>query len=166
MMCISAGRVYDGLMHVSDWLPTIYGLTNGNPKELGPIDGYDQWETISYGGESPRYEVLHGIDPLLGNRASLRVGDYKIIMNQSLSFYGDWYKRPESQHELDYIRKPRLVRNATVECNNELPHPLLHTHAPLCVSDKKPCLFNIKWDPCEYHNLADFMPNTLKVFVI
>jgi len=150
-------------MHASDWLPTIYGLAHGNTKSLGPIDGFDLWDSISYGRESPRYEVLHGIDPLLGDRASLRVGDYKIIMNQSLKFYGDWYKRPASPHELDYLRKPRLLNNATVACNNELPHPLLHTHAPLCDPMKKPCLFNIKWDPCEFHNLADFMPNTLKV---
>ncbi|EDO49172.1 predicted protein, partial [Nematostella vectensis] len=159
------GRVYDGLMHASDWLPTLHLLAGGSPKLLGQIDGYDLWDGISKGTPSPRYEVLHGIDTMQGNRAALRVGDYKVILNQDLKFYSDWYKRPEGEHELDYIRKPRLLSNATVDCTIKSPHPLLYTHAPLCNPQKKPCLFNIKWDPCEYHNLAAFMPNTLKVLL-
>ncbi|XP_031548695.1 uncharacterized protein LOC116286353 [Actinia tenebrosa] len=159
------GRVYDGLVHATDWLPTIFALSGGVPQTLGPIDGYNVWEAIALGSRSPRYEVLHGIDPLLGNRASLRVGDYKIILNQTLKFYSDWYKRPEAPHELDYARKPRLLANASIDCTNKMPNPLLNTHAPICNPEKRPCLFNIKWDPCEYHNLAEFMPNTLKVML-
>lgn len=160
-----AGRVYDGLMHATDWLPTVFALAGGLPQTLGPIDGYNVWEGIALGSRSPRYEVLHGIDPLLGNRASLRVGDYKIILNQTLKFFSDWYKRPEAPHELDYVKKPRLVANSSIDCTNKMPNPLLNTHAPICNPEKSPCLFNIKWDPCEYHNLANFMPNTLKVML-
>lgn len=32
--------------------------------------------------------------------------------------------------------------------------------APPCIPSERPCLFNILWDPCEYHNLAGFMPKT------
>ncbi|KAJ7373707.1 hypothetical protein OS493_011316 [Desmophyllum pertusum] len=55
------------------------------------------------------------------------------------------------------------MRRWIARLNN--PHPLLYTKAPICNPETKPCLFNIKWDPCEYHNLADFMPNTLKVMI-
>ncbi len=30
-----------------------------------------------------------------------------------------------------------------------------------CQVDKAPCLYNITADPCEYHNLADMMPDTV-----
>lgn len=88
-----------------------------------------------------------------------------MIVHQNRSFYSDWYPRPESLHELDQVPQPSLLKDATVDCTVKHPHPLLYTKAPICNPGKKPCLFNIKWDPCEYHNLADFMPNTLKVMI-
>ena len=134
-------------------------------KSLGAIDGFNIWDTISNDGQSPRYEILHGLDTLREKKAALRIGDYKMIVHQNRSFYSDWYSRPESLHELDQIPKPNLLRDAAVDCTVKHPHPLLYTKAPICMPEKKPCLFNIKWDPCEYHNLADFMPNTLKVMI-
>ena len=159
------GRVSTALLHASDWLPTFYSLAGGDVKSLGPIDGFNVWDTISNDALSPRYEVLHGLDSLKEKKAALRIGDYKMIVHQNRSFYSDWYPRPESLHELDQVTKPRLLKQASVDCTVKHPHPLLYTKAPICNPEKKPCLFNIKWDPCEYHNLADFMPNTLKVMV-
>lgn len=134
-------------------------------KGLGPIDGFNIWETISSDAQSPRYEILHGLDSLKEKKAALRIGDYKMIVHQNRSFYSDWYPRPESLHELDQVTKPSTLRDASVDCTVKHPHPLLYTKAPICNPETKPCLFNIKWDPCEYHNLADFMPNTLKVMI-
>ena len=134
-------------------------------KALGSIDGFNVWDTISDDAQSPRYEVLHGLDSLKEKKAALRIGDYKMIVHQNRSFYSDWYPRPESLHELDQVPKPSVLQDASVDCTIKHPHPLLYTKAPICNPEKKPCLFNIKWDPCEYHNLADFMPNTLKVMI-
>jgi len=159
------GRVSNALLHASDWFPTIYALAGGNVKSLGSIDGFNVWDTVSNDAQSPRYEVLHGLDSLKEKRAALRIGDYKMIVHQNRSFYSDWYPRPESLHELDQVPKPSLLKGASVDCTVKHPHPLLYTKAPMCNPEKKPCLFNIKWDPCEYHNLADFMPNTLKVMI-
>lgn len=159
------GRVSTALLHASDWFPTFYSLAGGDVKSLGPIDGFNIWDTISNDAQSPRYEILHGLDSLKEKKAALRIGDYKMIVHQNRSFYGDWYPRPESLHELDQVPKPSLLKDVTVDCTVKHPHPLLYTKAPICNPEKKPCLFNIKWDPCEYHNLADFMPNTLKVMV-
>ena len=91
------------------------------------------------------------------------MGDYKIVASQALSFFSDWYPRPSRLHELDDLPKPTAFNDSIIDCTIRHPHPLLYTHAPVCNPTKKACLFNIKWDPCEYHNLADFMPNTLKV---
>ena len=159
------GRVSTALLHASDWLPTFYALAGGDVKGLGPIDGFNVWETISSDAQSPRYEILHGLDSLKEKKAALRIGDYKMIVHQNRSFYSDWYPRPESSHELDQVPKPSNLKDASVDCTVKHPHPLLYTKAPICNPEKKPCLFNIKWDPCEYHNLADFMPNTLKVMI-
>lgn len=159
------GRVSTALLHASDWLPTVYHLAGGDVKGLGSIDGFNVWETISSDAQSPRYEILHGLDSMKEKRAALRIGDYKMIVHQNRSFYSDWYPRPESQRELDQAPKPSVLKDAAVDCTLKHPHPLLYTKAPICNPELKPCLFNIKWDPCEYHNLADFMPNTLKVMI-
>ncbi|KAL9955335.1 hypothetical protein ACROYT_G036643 [Oculina patagonica] len=159
------GRVSTALLHASDWLPTFYALAGGDVKGLGPIDGFNIWETISNDAQSPRYEILHGLDTMKEKKAALRIGDYKMIVHQNRTFYSDWYPRPESLHELDQVPKPSTLKDASVDCTVKHPHPLLYTKAPICNPEKKPCLFNIKWDPCEYHNLADFMPNTLKVMI-
>ncbi|CAH3141929.1 unnamed protein product [Porites evermanni] len=159
------GRVSTALLHASDWFPTFYTLAGGNVKSLGAIDGFNVWDTISNDAQSPRYEILHGLDSLKEKKAAIRIGDYKMIVHQNRSFYSDWYPRPESLHELDQVPKPSLLKDASVDCTVRHPHPLLYTKAPICNPEKKPCLFNIKWDPCEYHNLADFMPNTLKVMI-
>ena len=40
------GTVYNGLMHVSDWFPTIIeGLAGGSVEGL-QLDGYDMWKAV------------------------------------------------------------------------------------------------------------------------
>ena len=61
------------LFHVTDWLPTLYTAAGGNAKDLGPIDGLDQWASLAHGMTSPRLEMLYGIRPIEGtNGAALR----------------------------------------------------------------------------------------------
>ena len=167
LTCHCLGRVCDELIHASDWLPTLYAAGGGNVRYLGKIDGYNMWDTLSNDEPSPRFEVLHGVDNLRQLSGALRVGDYKLIVNQDDSQYGDWYPRPGTTIPLGTNDRKRrqLVEGTTVDCTIREPHPLLFTHAPVCKPREKPCLFNIKWDPCEYHNLAEIMPNTLKVML-
>ena len=160
-----SGRVCKEMIHATDWLPTFYALAGGGHQSPKGIDGFNQWHAISEDGRSPRYEIIHGLDTFKGNRAALRVGEYKLIMNQDPGFYGDWFPRPADPFVMDQLQKPTLLKEAALDCTIRHPHPLLYTHAPLCNPTRKPCLFNIKWDPCEYHNLADFMPNTMKVLL-
>lgn len=159
-------RVNEEMFHATDWLPTILGLAGGDWKSMKQIDGFNVWDAISHENYmSPRFEILHQFDPLQKNQCALRVGDYKLIINQDIGFYGDWYPRPAEVGELQDLTKPSTLPNAKVTCDKSYPHPFLEMHAPPCDPMRKPCLFNIQWDPCEFHNLADFMPNTLKVLL-
>ena len=92
--CFLTGRICDELVHATDWLPTLYAAGGGNIQSLGKIDGYNIWDTISNSEASPRFEVLHGVDTFSELSGALRVGDYKLIVNQDDSYYGDWYPRP------------------------------------------------------------------------
>ena len=163
----SAGRICEELIHASDWLPTLYAAGGGNILSLGKIDGYNVWDALSDGAPSPRFEVLHGVDTLTGLSGALRVGDYKLIVNQDERYYGDWYPRPGVPIPKGQNKRKRrqLLEGTSVDCTIREPHPLLFTHAPVCKPREKPCLFNIKWDPCEYHNIAEIMPNTMKVML-
>uniref|UniRef100_A0ABM0N0W7 Arylsulfatase B-like n=1 Tax=Saccoglossus kowalevskii TaxID=10224 RepID=A0ABM0N0W7_SACKO len=41
------GRVSTELMHVCDWLPTLYHVAGGDIKNLTNLDGYNMWDTLS-----------------------------------------------------------------------------------------------------------------------
>ena len=51
------------LIHVTDWLPTLYSMAGGSLSDLGGIDGIDQWAALNRGGESARKEMLYNIRP-------------------------------------------------------------------------------------------------------
>ena len=88
------GRVSTDLMHSTDWLPTLLHVAGIEPSVAPAIDGVDVWSMISVGYSSQRFEIFHNFDPLQSNQAALRVGDYKLIINQDIGYFGDWYPRP------------------------------------------------------------------------
>ena len=63
-MVAGAGGNSRELIHVTDWLPTLYRAAGGDPSKLEGLDGFDQWETLSKGRASGRVEMLYNIDPL------------------------------------------------------------------------------------------------------
>ncbi|XP_077516128.1 arylsulfatase B-like isoform X3 [Amblyomma americanum] len=63
------GRVSWDLMHMVDWMPTLYQAAGGKIDDLGPIDGVSQWGTLSRGEPPARQELLHGFDPTDGSGA-------------------------------------------------------------------------------------------------
>ena len=108
-----AGTVINGLIHVSDWFPTLVTLAGGDTTGLS-LDGYDVWKTIAEGDPSPRKEILHNIDPVaerhgflsniskFDNRvlAALLVGNWKLITGYP-GYKGrvnDWIAPPEDTH--------------------------------------------------------------------
>ena len=68
------------LMHVTDWLPTLYFAAGGNVSDLQNIDGVNMWDTLTQATESPRQYILHNIDPFSG-AAAIRYRNWKLLVN-------------------------------------------------------------------------------------
>lgn len=142
------GRVSMDLMHVTDWLPTLYSAAGGDIHDLNKIDGFDMWQTlVSESTDSPRVEILHNIDPVSG-AAAYRFGKWKLIENMSLAWSG-WYSPPGLDDNLNRASEvSATLKNAAVTCG---VRPKI---TPQCTRRDGPCLFNIEEDPCEYVNQA------------
>ena len=50
------------LIHITDWLPTLYAASGGDVKDLGAIDGIDQWKSLAKSLPSKRTEMLYNIE--------------------------------------------------------------------------------------------------------
>lgn len=80
------GQICHGLIHVSDWLPTLCGLagcdlSGSRPEFRGkPLDGVDAWGAIN-GGAALRTEIVHDLNWVAW--AALRMGDMKILRDRS-----------------------------------------------------------------------------------
>jgi arylsulfatase A-like enzyme len=77
---IPAGVSTD-LMHAVDLYPTLLALTGASLQQAKPIDGLDQWPTLTQGKPSPRSEVLLDVEDF---RGAIRVGDWKLIVFAAL----------------------------------------------------------------------------------
>lgn len=77
-------RVSEQLMHIVDWLPTLYTAAGGNPLDLFeiggalPLDGVSQWSSLVTGSPSPRQSLLVNIDEVLKLEAAIN-GRHKLV---------------------------------------------------------------------------------------
>ena len=143
---IQSNKVWDGKMHVTDWMYTLLEAVGGKSAiptdnfELG--DGMSVWEALSSVGESPRNWVLteaHA-DNTAHHGNGLIIGDMKIVWTGSTNPAVEAGWHPPSGQD------PTKV-NYTVNCGGPVPDK------PSDCS-KGYCLFNITADPCEYYNIA------------
>lgn len=172
-------RTAKHLMHVSDWLPTLYRAAGGNVEDLGKIDGYDMWDVLMHNSNSPRREIMLQIDPFYGMSALIR-GKYKLINgtypDENDLWYGPSGREDVNPYSMDtwvwrngsvvksifeksgnwLLKIPDTWRkNAIVNCGKRKNPP--HGNGG-CNPTRAPCLFNIENDPCEYHNIANHYP--------
>ncbi|XP_022662665.1 arylsulfatase B-like isoform X2 [Varroa destructor] len=168
-------RVFRGITHIVDWLPTIYHLAGGDVASLDHLDGVNIWSSLSNDAPSPRTEILYNIDPVDRNLA-IRIGRYKLLFGRQSNLTG-WYdgrgfgyvshfvlEKHMDQSvvarifknlgywwkgpEQNYQSKPtwQWRENARVQCGR-------HPDAQPCVPGEQPCLFDLAIDPCEYNNI-------------
>jgi arylsulfatase A-like enzyme len=72
---ISPGKA-SGLLHIVDMYPTLAAVAGAKLGKNMPLDGYNVWEHLSQGKESPRKEIIYNIEPF---RGGVRQGDSKLV---------------------------------------------------------------------------------------
>ncbi|XP_077994400.1 arylsulfatase I-like [Glandiceps talaboti] len=156
-------RVMNGLMHLTDWVPTLYHAAGGKMTDLPDnLDGFDMWDSLSRGTPSPRTELLHNIDPIF-NTAALRVGNYKIVIGEEAGGDYDGWKNPDNLTTEKILNRinSTSTRALLIDCGPR-PDNVLDS----CTPTEAPCLFDISVDPCEYVNLADTHPEILQDLIV
>jgi len=93
---LQAGGTVDGLMHAVDLYPTLVDLAQGTLEKSKPLDGVDQWSTISRGTPSPRQEIVYNIEPF---RGAVRAGDWKLIWRSMLPSVVELFNIPHDPSE-------------------------------------------------------------------
>ncbi|XP_077511497.1 arylsulfatase B-like isoform X3 [Amblyomma americanum] len=167
--------VSEDLMHISDWLPTLYAAAGGDTAKLGKSDGQDMWPHLSNGLLSPRMEFVYDIDHTITFARALRYSKYKLILDNS-GFYNGQYRPPSGSvtYEAldDLVGKStvasvlkRLYRRDDLNLSRDWrSKATLHcgsTQTTFALNDSL-YLFDIKADPCELHNLASVLPDVVQ----
>ncbi|CAG0888292.1 unnamed protein product [Cyprideis torosa] len=179
--------VSQDMVHITDWLPTLYSAAGGDVSSLGPIDGVDQWATLAQGQPGRRAEVLLNIDD---TNYALRIGKYKLVYDKSYPEFDDWWGPSGRENASSPVILPRhggakqqknrkslikwiLSSKFPLRSYEKFPSKIISSAAaPLkdcgrkpasstCPQDRQPCLFNVEDDPCEYYNLADEKPEIM-----
>jgi len=108
------GTIYNGLMHISDWFPTIMALTDvsyvaEDGYEFDGVNQLDGW----MGKGNPRSALLYNMyqaiadynfDIWTNGSFAVRDGRYKLMHTYDDPLYGDWYSADsviEDDDELD-----------------------------------------------------------------
>ena len=147
---------YHGLVHVSDWLPSLVNLAGGDASKIEGLDGVDVWKEMTTNATSPRVELLHNIDNCLSvtstsgspfGTAALRMGDFKLLVGS-----------PGGKD--DYYVPPGCAAAVCVP-------PVPPTGAECIPRGKEnhTWLFDIANDPLELCNLADSQPKQVSTMV-
>ncbi|GFT42622.1 arylsulfatase B [Nephila pilipes] len=181
LLKLQQSRISQQLMHITDWLPTLYKAAGGDIKNLGDIDGQNIWDALVTNSPSPRVELLHNIDPI-NNISSFRSGDLKLITGNLTSGLETW----DGKEVLEDMSKPQsmdgwvfkngsIVKDILVNMGLYLPQTddtwRLGSEiecngtpetANECNPLETPCLFNITADPCEMNNIAFQYPEIVR----
>ncbi|XP_077553325.1 arylsulfatase B-like [Haemaphysalis longicornis] len=172
-LLVKQGRVSQQLMHITDWLPTLYRAAGGNP-DLLHVDGIDMWRQLSLDLPSPRTEILYNIDPC-DNTSALRYHNHKLVLGSVRNgMFDDRIRttggsRPQDDVD-DLTANSKVVQALRLLYNSSIGfRPKWREQAVVyCqengsegtnfVSRQPPYLFDLSKDPCELNNLASKEP--------
>jgi len=168
------GSLYDGLIHVVDWGPTLlsavkehlsqpqHDLVNSWISE--DKDGMDLWNELIKGEASKRTEFLYNIDPLFDDGGSsiiggagIRVGDMKLLIgNPGDRYHGHF---PPDEVDPENICPPGQGGDGI----DNLDKMSIQMFSDIfSIADTEVYLYNIKEDPNEYHNIAKDNPTVVE----
>lgn len=135
-----AARVCNDLMHITDWLPTLYAAADGDLKDLGEIDGMNQWGVLRDGCAAVRDKLLLNIDEVSKTEGAI-YKQYKLLRGSvnSGSYdrrYPDFdgfnlpplfnYSRKNTQENMSYnetILKSAVSQSITYDLGGPVTQP-------------------------------------------
>ncbi len=112
---IPAGVVSERI-HVTDMYPTLLGLAGASLEQAKPVDGVDQWPTITGAKLSRRKEMLLGMEDF---RGALMIENWKLIAYSRLPVRYELYNVQDDPSEEDNHagREPQRVQEMLVRFN-------------------------------------------------
>ena len=122
----SKGRVSMDLMHLTDWLPTLYGRGGGDVHKLLNTDGHDMWPTLSDGEKSPRKELVHNIDPVTWTSA-VRYQQWKLLANESKNVFYLFVRCTECSPVISNLEYCKLSVVSNLGCVPGVDSPVSRT---------------------------------------
>ncbi|MBL8886572.1 MAG: sulfatase-like hydrolase/transferase [Phycisphaerales bacterium] len=130
---IKPGTTIDEMIHVTDMYPTIASLAGASTEKCKPLDGVNQWPTISEGKPSARTEVVYNIEPF---RAGIRQGDWKLIWRVMLPAAIELYNIKTDPSEKDNVaaQHPDIVAQLQKRANE------------LAATMAKPMILQVEFD--------------------
>ncbi|CRL00636.1 CLUMA_CG013896, isoform A [Clunio marinus] len=169
--------ISEQMIHISDWLPTLYHAAGGDASILRDIDGINMWDVLSENLQSPRSEILHNIDNIWGSSA-ITIDKWKLVVGTNYNGQWDGWYGPEGDrnvssyfiNDLLTCKTARALKSIqmlptthkVLKLRNEATVTCSQKDVNTCNPLTKPCLFDILNDPCESSNLADKFPNIVK----
>ncbi|XP_012275486.1 arylsulfatase B [Orussus abietinus] len=173
--------VSENLIHITDWLPTFYAAAGGDLKDLGDIDGINQWPALGEDCPPTRDSLLLNVDEVSKTEGAIH-GRYKIIRGSVKRGYYDGYHGESGRNrDVPLYNTTRVLRSAvsrsitahlggpvtqpsamitlrqkaTVQCYANATHFIRHNSGSC---NETECLFDIVNDPCEIRNIAKEYP--------
>ncbi|ERL90859.1 hypothetical protein D910_08204, partial [Dendroctonus ponderosae] len=181
-LLVQSARVSTDLMHVTDWLPTLFTAAGGDISILDPeMDGIDVWSSLVYDLPSPRNDILINIDEKTRN-AALRFYNWKLIVGTSLNgsfneYYGNIVMDDIETQQYNTSAIHDSPAGSIINTIHYTPlseeeyEGLRRLSVVKCTAAKKNpcdpasgavCLYDIPSDPCEENDLAKYFPSVVR----
>jgi len=115
---IKTSTEHDGLMHITDFYPTLIEIAGASMEQSLPVDGIDMTSMIFNGVQSQREEIIFEVSKSVRPPA-IRLGDYKLIGEELYNIVED----PNEQMNLAEV-SPEIVEKLKAridQVGNERP---------------------------------------------
>jgi arylsulfatase A len=145
---LDAGTSSNGVVHMTDWLPTLARLVGADTDGGLPLDGVDRADLFGMPARSDdtlRFWQWNRYQPVLQSNAAVRDGDWKLVypaIAETMTV-----AQADRDDDARYKTHPEEYR-AIVTRTPELPVAGWSEHA------SPPLLFNLRDDPAERRDLA------------
>ncbi|KAL1116089.1 hypothetical protein AAG570_005584 [Ranatra chinensis] len=180
-------RVSNQLIHISDWLPTLYSAAGGDQINLPTdMDGVDQWYSLTWDLPSRRSQALININEKEKSAAIVAVygtanrqmrSTWKLVYGKTAGgkYDGVYNENSNPQtrvYDINSVINSHAAKSLSTlfaPISTEIQMRVLRDEARVSCSgaainanapdcSSKPCLFFLDTDPCEAVNLASSRP--------